>query len=229
MSAQTAEETIVAKQRRLFVRGRDTSRIEYFSDAVFAIALTLLVLDIHVPEVKHPDTQLLPAVLALWPTFLAYGLSFAIIALNWVFHHRKFRAIVRYDAGLIWLNFAFLALVALVPFPTSLLSEYAPARVAVVLYALEVAMLSILQGVIWIYAKRRGLLAHDIDDRLYRFVLRNNMAGPLIFLVSIPIALLAPDPTWAMWFWILDAPAEMIAGRFGAKAKVPLTPTEVKD
>lgn len=228
-SGRAAEETIVAKQRRLFARGRDTSRIEYFSDAVFAIALTLLVLDIHVPEVKNPDTQLLPAVLALWPTFLAYGLSFAIIALNWVFHHRKFRAIVRYDSVLIWLNFAFLAFVALVPFPTSLLSEYAPARVSVVLYALEVAMLSVLQGVIWIYAHRRGLLAHDIDDRLYWFVLRNNMAGPVIFLLSIPIALLAPDPTWAMWFWILDAPAEVIAGRVGAKAKVPVTVTEVKD
>jgi uncharacterized membrane protein len=225
----TADETIAAKQQRLFARGRDTSRIEYFSDAVFAIALTLLVLDIHVPDVKNPATQLLPAVLALWPTFLAYGLSFAIIALNWVFHHRKFRAIARYDPVLIWLNFAFLALVALVPFPTSLLSQYAPARVAVVLYALEVAMLSVVQAVLWIYAQRRGLLAHDIDDRLFRFVLRRNLTAPTIFLLSIPIALLAPDPTWAMWFWILDAPAELIAGRIGAKAKVPVTATEVKD
>ena len=65
---------------------------------------------------RHPrarrevlGTRLLPAVLALWPTFFAYGLSFAIIALNWVFHHRKFRVIVRFDAGLIWINLAFLA------------------------------------------------------------------------------------------------------------------------
>lgn len=227
-TGQATDETIVAKQRRLFVRGRDTGRIEYFSDAVFAIALTLLVLDIHVPVVKNPETQLLSAVLDLWPTFLAYGLSFAIIALNWVFHHRKFRAIVRYDTGLIWLNFVFLAFVALVPFPTSLLSEYAPARVSVVLYALEVAMLSVLQGAMWIYAQRRGLLARDIDDRLYWFVLRNNMAAPVIFLLSIPVALLAPDPTWAMWFWILDVPAEMIASRVGANSKVPVTVTEVK-
>jgi uncharacterized membrane protein len=226
--SDSATETVAAKQRRLFAHGHDTGRIEYFSDAVFAIALTLLVLDIHVPVVQHPATQLLGAVGALWPTFLAYGLSFAIIALNWVYHHRKFRAIVAYDPGLVWLNFLFLGFVALVPFPTSLLSEYAPARVAVVLYALEVALLSLIQGLIWEYAHRRGLLAPDIDDKLFRFIRRANLTAPVIFLLSIPVALLAPDPVWGMYFWILDAPAEAIVGRIGARTHVPVVETQVK-
>lgn len=222
-----ADETVAAKQQRLFDRGRDTARIEYFSDAVFAIALTLLVLDIRVPDVSQ--SKLLGAVLELWPTLLAYGLSFAIIALNWVFHHRKFRAIIAYDTGLIWLNFVFLAFVALVPFPTSLLSEYAPARVAVVLYALEVAILSLMQAAIWEYAGRRKLLAKDIDPQLFRYVQRDGLAAPLVFLASIPFAILLPDPTWAMWFWVLTWPVSVIAGRIGAKAKVPVTASEVKD
>ncbi len=225
--AMAAEETVAAKQRRLFSRGRDTSRIEYFSDAVFAIALTLLVLDIRVPDV--PQAKLLGAVLELWPTFLAYGLSFAIIALNWVFHHRKFRAIVAYDTRLICLNFVFLAFVALVPFPTSLLSEYAPARVAVVLYALEVAILSLLQAAIWEYADRRKLLAKDIDPKLFGYVQRDGLAPPIVFLLSIPVAILVPDPHWAMWFWVLTWPASVIVGRIGAKTEVPVMATDVKE
>jgi uncharacterized membrane protein len=221
------EETIAAKQRRLFDRGRDTARIEFFSDAVFAIALTLLVLDIRVPDV--PQGKLLGAVLDLWPTFLAYGLSFAIIALNWVFHHRKFRAIVVYDTGLICLNFVFLAFVALVPFPTSLLSEYAPDRVAVVLYALEVAILSLLQAAIWEYAGRRKLLAKDIDPKLFAYDQRDGLAPPIVFLLSIPLAILLPDPQWAMWFWVLTWPVSLIVGRLGARARVPVTETEVKE
>ena len=224
-------ETVGEKQQRLFGRGRDTGRIEYFSDAVFAIALTLLVLDLHVPEVTHPKTELIPALVQLLPQFFAYVLSFVIIAINWLFHHRKFRAIVAYDTGLIWLNFAFLLFVALVPFPTSLLSQYGPeGRIAIVLYALEVAVLSLLQAVIWAYARRHGLLAADIDDKLFRFVQRNGLASPLVFLLSIPLALVLPVPTWAMWFWILSWPASLIASRMGATRRVAVgEPGGLKD
>ncbi len=223
------EETVAAKQRRLFGRGRDTGRIEYFSDAVFAIALTLLVLDIHLPVVAHPEKQLAPAIAELFPQFFAYALSFTIIAINWMFHHRKFRAIVAYDTGLIWLNFAFLLFVALVPFPTSLLSEYGSAgRIAPVLYALEVAILSLLQAIIWQYARSRELLAPDIDDKLFHYIQRNGFATPLVFLLSIPLALLLPDPSWAMWFWILSWPASIVAGRLGAKERVAVVATTVK-
>jgi len=224
-------ETVEQKQQRLFAHGRDTDRIAFFSDAVFAIALTLLVLDIKIPDVRHPATQLLPAILDLWPQFLAYALSFAIIALNWVFHHRKFRAIIAYDTGLIWLNFLFLFFVAIVPFPTSLLSEYAPTgRVAIVLYASEVAILSLLQSLLWWYAHHRRLLAKDIDRKLYRYVQRTGLASPLVFVVSIPVALFAPDPVWAMWFWILSWPVSAFVGSIGAKAAVDEPPAgDLKD
>ena len=218
-------ETVAAKQQRLFSRGSDTGRIEYFSDAVFAIALTLLVLDIRVPEVRHPGSQLLPAILNLWPTLFAYALSFFIIALNWVFHHRKFRALVGYDTGLIVWNFVFLGFVALVPFPTSLLSEYGPeGRVAVVLYAAEVAILSLLQAVIWAYARRKKLLVDDIDPTLFRYVQRDGLASPIIFVLSIPVAIFAPDASWAMFMWILVWPVSVLVPRIGAKRRIPVAP-----
>src|SRR5262245_33078052 len=118
-------ETVDAKQHRLFGRGRDTGRIEYFTDAVIAIAPTLLVLDIRLPAIP-PGETLFEAVGDMWEQLFAYVLSFLVIAINWVFHHRRFRVIVSYDSRLVWINLGFLLFIALVPFPTSLLAEFAP-------------------------------------------------------------------------------------------------------
>src|ERR1700712_597521 len=96
-------EEIRDRHRRLFARGEDTDRLVFFSDAVFAIAMTLLVLDIRLPTLPD-DTNLWPHLGALWSQMFAYALSFLLIALNWMTHHRKFRVIVRYDTTLIWIN-----------------------------------------------------------------------------------------------------------------------------
>ncbi len=202
-------ETIAQKQTRLFGGGRDTGRIEAFSDGVFAIALTLLVLDLRVPELHGRSVW--SAILQLWPQFLGYVLSFLIIAINWVFHHRKFRAIVRYDTRLIWINLAFLFFVALVPFPTSLLSEYAPDPAAVSLYAASVAVLGLLATVLWQYAYRMDLLSPTVDRDLARFTTVNNLVVPVVFVVSIPIALFW-DARIAMLFWVANWPLSALAG-----------------
>ncbi len=222
-------ETVREKQLRLFGGGRDTARMEYFSDAVFAIALTLLVLDIRVPDgVRDPFRDLWGAIGELWPEFFAYVLSFAIIAINWVFHHRKFRAIVRYDSGLVWINFAYLLFVALVPFPTSLLSEYAPAPAAIVLYAAQVAVLGYLGAVTWWYAHARGLLSEAVDAPLYRFTLISNLATPIVFTLSIALVLL-PDPTWVMWSWILAWPISSLVGTLGSRRPAEPTTGTIKE
>src|SRR4051812_34982094 len=156
------------RYRRLLGRGEGTERIAFFSDAVFAIALTLLVLDIRLPSDLAED-ELWPSLVELWPQFFAFVLTFAILGVNWISHHRKFRVIVRFDGGLIWINLAFLMLVALAPFPTAVLSEFAPAFPAVVFYASVIASLGLLQLAMWSYARRRGLLDESIDDELYRY------------------------------------------------------------
>ena len=202
------------RQQRLFGRGEGTERIAFFSDAVFAIALTLLVLDIRLPE-GLADGEVWGALRELWPQFFAYVLTFAVLGINWITHHRKFRVMRRFDTGLIWINLAFLLFVALAPFPTSVLAEYGTAP-AVVLYAGEVAMLSILQAALWVYAYRRGLLDDSVDSGLFRFALVNVLVTPIVFLLTIPVALLV-SPVTAMLCWFLLWPAGAIATAVAAR------------
>ena len=202
-----AGETVAQKQHRLFSRGRDTGRIEYFSDAVIAIAMTLLVLDIHLPTLG-PGESVFHAIGRTWEQFFAYALSFVVIALNWVFHHRRFRAIVGYDATLIWINLAFLLFIAIVPFPTSLIAERGSDPQVVTLYASTVAILGILGAGTWAYAHRAGLLSTTIDRSLYIYILGGNLVAPVVFLLSIPLVYLLQalrlDTSWALWFWVLN-------------------------
>src|SRR5215467_6357238 len=112
-------------------------RILALSDGVFAIAITLLILEIAIPATTS-DAGLPKALLELWPRYLAYVLSFAVIARFWVTHHLAFRLIGRYDAGLVWLNLVLLMLVAFLPFPTAVLGEHNGSPAAAVLYAAAV-------------------------------------------------------------------------------------------
>ncbi len=112
------------------------NRIEALADGVFAVAMTLLVLDIKVPELQSPSaTAELPLkLLALWPKFLGYLISFVILGAYWVGHHMQLSFIRRADRPLLWINILFLLWVALVPFSTALLSEYSKSRVAIAIY-----------------------------------------------------------------------------------------------
>ncbi|MEP6844249.1 MAG: TMEM175 family protein [Pseudolysinimonas sp.] len=221
VSSGPADETVVARQHRLFSRGRDTSRMEYFSDAVFAIAMTLLVLDIKLPQVE--PGKLWVAIGDLWPQFFAYALSFAVLGLNWIFHHRKFRVIRSFDGGLMWINLLFLAFVAILPFPTSVLSEYGSnGHAGVVLYAFEVGMLGALQTWLWWYAYRRGHLDPQITPRLAIYIARANFAPTVFFWLSIPVFLWVPSPlgNYAGYvLWALTWPLGSIVDRWGAKRR----------
>ena len=103
--------------------GTTTDRLEIFSDAVIAIAITLLVLDIRVPQA--PQGQLLHALGRQWPSYAAYVLSFAVIGIMWVSHHSMFERIREIDRGLLFSNLLLLLGIAFLPFPTPLLAEYA--------------------------------------------------------------------------------------------------------
>lgn len=199
-------EDLKARYRRIFGRGEGTDRIQFFSDAVFAIAMTLLVLEIRLPEGAEDDLG--AALLELWPFYLAYVLSFAITALNWVTHHRKFRYIRRFDEGLIRINLLLLLVVAFVPFPTSVMAEHGDQTAAIVLYASTVAALSLIQLWIWVHAYRAGLMEKDVDREVFLYVCLNLVPAPLVFLVSIPLAIAVPG--WTPFFWILIWPVSAL-------------------
>jgi uncharacterized membrane protein len=114
--------------------GRELDRTVFFSDAVFTIAITILVLDIRVPDIQEGRVAMeLPAqILGLGPKYLSCVISFLVLAVYWQAHHRVFRPFRSYDGTLVWLNFLFLMAVAFLPFPTSLLGEYSGEQVSVV-------------------------------------------------------------------------------------------------
>jgi TMEM175 potassium channel family protein len=137
-------------------------RILALSDGVFAIAITLLILEIAVPPTTG-DADLSKALLGLWPRYLAYVLSFVVIARFWVTHHLAFRLIARYDAVLVWLNLLLLMFVAFLPFPTAVLGEHNGSPPAAVLYGAAVALAGAASAGYWWYASGRGrLLRPDV-------------------------------------------------------------------
>ena len=198
---------------RLFGRGKLTERVVFFSDAVFAIALTLLVIDLKVPEEYHGETSW-DVIVSLVPGFIGYVISFTVIAINWTTHHRKFRVIQEFDNTLIWLNFVLLFFVAFVPFPTSLMSEYPGEIASVVLYSVVVMLLNLSQFALWSYAWRKKMMKPEVDVQMFRYVARNILVTPVVFGLSILIAVFW-DPAIAMYSWILLWPASVIASRFG--------------
>lgn len=203
------------RYRRIFSRGEGTERVQFFSDAVFAIAMTLLVLEIRLPEDAGED--LWGALASLWPSFFAYALSFAIIGLNWITHHRKFRYITSFDEGLLRINLFFLFAVTFVPFPTSVMAEHGDQTPAIVLYACSVSALSLLQLWIWVHAHRHGLMSDDVDPEVYRLVRRNLLPVPLVFLASVPVAFFAPAV--APWLWILIWPVSAVLSRIPRRSR----------
>jgi uncharacterized membrane protein len=169
-----------------------TARIEAFSDGVFAIVVTLLVLEIRVPQVHGADlsTQLAAALVALVPKYLSYAMSFVIISIWWVSHHQFFALIKKTDRGLLWLNSLFLLLLAFIPFPTGLLGEYPRERLAVMFFGGALAATGLSFVLMRWYAARRGrLLDEQIGDDLIRHSLRRSLLSPVLYGGAMLLAL----------------------------------------
>ena len=184
--------------------GRDRDRIVNLSDGVFAIAITLLILDIRVPDIPETmvSSQLPGALLSLWPKYLGYILSFVGISAFWIIHHSIFRPIRSYDRILLYLNFLFLMGVAFVPFPTSLLGEYGDHQLPVAMYAATLAVGRLLLTAIHWYATRNDrLLDEPQDPATVRFFLIRGLTIPVIFLLSIVISSFSVSV--AIWTWFV--------------------------
>ena len=174
------------------------SRLVAFSDGVFAIAITLLVLALSIPEGVSDLSSVLQDQL---PDLFAFALSFAVLARIWLFHHRLFAALQGIDTGLMGLNFLYLAFVTLVPFTSEVIGDYGDEKVAVVVYAANLAALGLAGAAMTIYAFRGDLIRSKVAADLGVDTGLGIWLLPGVFLLSIPIALI--DASAAQWSWLV--------------------------
>jgi uncharacterized membrane protein len=173
---------------------KETGRVEAFSDGVFAVAITLLVLNIKIPPSNLPnDTQLWLMLLKELPMFAAYATSFATIGVMWLNHHRLYSHIKRTDTVLLLLNLLLLLIIVFIPVPTALVAEYLvrlDLHAAALLYSGTNVILAICFNILWRYAAYHNrLLGKNADTRAVRAISRQYLGGPLVYLIAFVLAL----------------------------------------
>lgn len=182
----------------------DTNRLEAFSDGVFAIVITLLVLDIRLP---HTGGDLGEELLNLWPSYFAYAISFIVIGAIWINHHAMFDHIVQADHKLLLLNTFHLMFIAFLPFSTSVLAESLHDRVdqsvATAFYGGTLTVIGILVTIMWYYAAyEHRLLGEKISrDQAKRYG-RGFLLGPVGYAIASLVALVLPWLALAMFIAI---------------------------
>ena len=167
-----------------------TARTEAFSDGVLAIAITLLVLDLRVPEVNG---GLWHALVKQWPSYASYAVSFLVIGIIWINHHAVFAQIARTDRTLLILNLIVLMTVAFIPFPTAVLARYLRAghdeHVAAAVYTGTFAVMGAAFGSLWMYASHNGrLLKPGLSPTEIRSLTRSFVLGTPLYAIAIGIA-----------------------------------------
>lgn len=195
-------------------------RVEAFSDGVLAIAITLLVLELHVPE-AHGASTLWTALRHEWPQFLAYLTSFLVIGVMWVNHHSMFTQIVRVDRVLLFENLFLLLWTALLPFPTELVARYLTAQgdnahIAAAVYSANLTLAAIAFSLLWTHAVRADLLRiamgrSEQNRSIFRF-----SVGPVVYAATIGLAFWSAPATLAVQLLIAGYYAlEQVRARTG--------------
>lgn len=183
-------------------QAKETARVEAFSDGVFAIAITLLILDVKVPKVADADAHggLLRVLGLQWPMYLAYVTSFATILVMWVNHHKMFGHIHRTTDTFLFLNGLLLLFVTSVPFPTALVAEHlrsGQARAAAALYAGTYVAIAIVFNLVWGYAARNHrLLGPHAKAAEVLAITRQYRTGPALYLVAFGLAFLSAEASF---------------------------------
>jgi uncharacterized membrane protein len=172
-----------------------TSRLETFADGVFAIAATLLILNVDA-QVSGGSAGLSHALLHIWPSYIAYAISFLTIGIIWVNHHTVMNQIDRANRVFLLITVAFLMAVAFIPFPTRLIAEHIRdegVRAAALAYGITLTFTAVLFSALWLYASVGGrLLRNDANPRTVSGITRSYLPGPWIYLAATLIALLSP-------------------------------------
>jgi uncharacterized membrane protein len=173
-----------------------TKRIQALTDGVFAIAMTLLVLNLKVPPVTEESAaQVLPKlVLRLWPDFFNYALSFILLATFWIVHHRQFHFIKAINQKLLWINILGLMFIALIPFSTSLIAEHGDVQIAALVFECNLLAIGLIFYVHWSYATgKHHLINPDLSAQRILLNKKRNLVMPVVSLIAIGLSFLTPD------------------------------------
>jgi uncharacterized membrane protein len=171
--------------------GKSLERITALSDGIFAIAMTLLVLEIHVPQVEpvHTEGELWSAMLALAPHVLTYLMSFLTMGIFWVGQQAQLNLLKRSNRNLTWLHLIFLLAVTIMPFSTSLLGEFITFRLALVVYWFNIFLLGALLFCCWLYANHAKLVKEDVTDEIDRATKRRIAVAQLLYAIGALLCL----------------------------------------
>ena len=180
----------------------ETNRVEAFSDGVLAIAITLLILEIRVPHAE--EGGLASALAEQWPSYAAYAVSFAVIGIMWVNHHRIFHLVKAVDRPLLFINLLLLLFIAAIPFPTALLAEYLDvggrdSHIAAAVYSANATGCALAFNMMWRWIVRRGTLLHDhISVENLRKGTRRFTLGLIVYPIAIGVSFVSAPLTLAL-------------------------------
>jgi uncharacterized membrane protein len=199
-------------------RPSSLERLVFFSDAVFAIAITLLAINLHLPALTSNDNAgLLQALWDARAAYFAFFLSFFTAGAFWIGHVRTLHSVTRTDGWFFWLNLLFLFFVALLPFPTSVLAEHGDVPFAAAAYAVFVGLTGLVATIVWVYAARVGKLTEGVDPDMARDIAIRTLVTPVLFAASIPIALVSLTAAEIVWLASFPATA-FVSRRLGLRA-----------
>ncbi len=196
-----------------------------FSDGIFAVAITLLVLAIAVPDLgsQQTDANLQSHLADAIPSVISFVISFVVVGIFWLSHHRMFQLVESYDRPTLWANLFFLMTICFVPFPTAILTRYGQLSTAVVFYAASMAVGGLTLALLWWLAVIRR--AHDRSHRRMALYFESRALGmSAVFLLSIPLALI--NVGYARYAWLAIVPLYALLGRFfGREVAADLRPS----
>jgi TMEM175 potassium channel family protein len=189
-------------------------RVLAFSDGLFAIAMTLLVVAITVPNLHDGDSvhDLADALNNLTSDFISFFITFAVIGRYWLAHHQFVSQLKAMDQGLVTLNLIYLAFIAFLPFPSALLGTYFENPLSIAIYAVNVGLVSGMEVVLFRHAYRSGLLRKQPPSDVYRYGVLMSVSPVVFFAISIPIAF--ASTTLAVCTWFLGIPLAAVAERW---------------
>jgi uncharacterized membrane protein len=185
------------------IQGQSLERLAALSDGIFAVAMTLLVLDLHVPlkEAVHSEGQLQAALLALAPQFIAYLMSCLTLGIFWAGQQTQLNHFERGNRDLTWIHIAFLFVVSMLPFSTRLLAEFIEFRTALLLYWVNIFALGAILYASWRYATRAGLLKDDVPVEIRRAIRRRIVIAQALY--ALGAALCFFNTYWSIGFIVL--------------------------
>lgn len=200
--------------------GRSLDRIAALSDGLFAVAMTLIVLEVHVPlrAAVHSEHDLWLALAALTPRAVTYVLSFITLGIFWVGQQTQLDQLERGDRNLAWLHVAFLAVVAVMPFSTELLADFIAFRAALVFYWVNLLLLGVALFVTWSYSVRAGLLKVDTHPQLVLALRRRIVVGQMLY--GFGAALCLVNTYWSIGFIVTIQVYYAIAPRIPVLSKL---------